>query len=730
MPDSLKTKDRLIAELDEARRLIAGYKAREAAGGPGGEELQRSLERLKQKQAEIEALQQASRIILSTREFPEAARHIFHACRRLIGAKSGYVALMSADGSENEVLFLFAGGLPCTVDPSLPMPIRGLRNEAYKRTTAVYENNFPGSAWARYMPPGHVALENVLFAPLLIEGKAVGVIGLANKTGGFDDRDARLANSFGELAAIALLNSRLLESLKTSEARFRSVAQTATDAIVTIDDKGLITFFNEAAVFMFGYRPEEALGMAVADLMPERFRQAHSEALKRFVDTGRSTSIGKLVERTGLKRDGSEFPLELSVAMWESGEGRHFTGILRDISGRKRDEDFIQSAMRQAEAASKAKSEFLANMSHEIRTPMNGILGMLQLLDMTSLDGEQKEYILAAIKSSKRLTRLLSDILDLSRIEAGRLALEETEFEMANQRQSVLEVFSAIAAQKGVGLDFFVDGQVPPALIGDKARLRQIIFNLVGNAIKFTEKGGVRVDVSRLDAPCDNCLRVLFTVKDTGVGIPEERLGDIFEPFVQAEGSYTRRFQGAGLGLSIVRRLVKLMGGDLSIDSAAGEGTTVYLSLPFKLSDARSGQPGPVAAPAPAPADARRRILFADDDTVSLLAGKRMLEKSGYFVVTAVNGQEALERFAGQEFDLILMDVQMPVLDGVEATKRIRASGSPRAGIPIVAMTAYAMSGDKEKFLAAGMDGYLSKPVEMEELGKILRAMLDKQRVG
>jgi PAS domain S-box-containing protein len=421
--------------------------------------------------------------------------------------------------------------------------------------------------------------------------------------------------------------------------------------------------------------------------------------------------------------DTSKMPL-----LDQQGQVYGVLGIYEDISERTKAAEELKRAMALAEASNRSKSEFLANMSHEIRTPLNGVLGMLQLLQTTGPTDEQKEYILAAIKSSRRLTRLLADILDLSRIEAGKLVLEETEFAIINQKQAVMELFAEAARQKDLDLDFFLDARLPPKLIGDETRLRQILFNLVGNAIKFTEKGRVRVEVSPVDAPCKDCLRVLFTVEDTGVGIPEDRLKDIFEPFVQAEGSYTRRFQGAGLGLSIVRKLVKLMGGDLSIDSVAGEGTTIYLSFPFKLPGARPGQAEPAVPAAGGSASPPLRILIAEDDEVCLISGARMLEKSGYAVVTAKDGQEALARLAGQDFDLVLMDVQMPVMDGVEATRRIRASGAAHAGVPIIAMTAYAMAGDREKLLAAGMDDYLAKPVEMEALTAVIQRVLSKRR--
>jgi signal transduction histidine kinase/ActR/RegA family two-component response regulator len=375
-----------------------------------------------------------------------------------------------------------------------------------------------------------------------------------------------------------------------------------------------------------------------------------------------------------------------------------------------------------AESANHAKSAFLANMSHEIRTPLNGVLGMLQLLQYTGASDEQRDYILNAVKSTNRLNRVLSDILDISRIEAGRMQLVESEVDIRQLKDSIEDLFSISARDKGLELIVSHDHNVPGAIVGDETRLLQVLFNLVGNAIKFTEKGAVTVNVSALPLSAGADIRLLVTVSDTGIGISDENLQKIFDPFVQVEGSYTRRFQGAGLGLSIVRSLVKLLGGEIAIESAPGEGTTVYLSLPFKLPKGGVGESGQGADVKPLSGEAPLRILFAEDDTVSSLSGKRMLEKAGHSVATATDGRQAFELLTKQDFDLILMDIQMPAMDGVETTKAIR--GASRLGaksrIPIVAMTAYAMTGDKEKFLAAGMDDYVAKPVDQ---GALLEAI-------
>ena len=377
-----------------------------------------------------------------------------------------------------------------------------------------------------------------------------------------------------------------------------------------------------------------------------------------------------------------------------------------------------------ANCANTAKSGFIANMSHEIRTPLNGILGMLQLLETTNPNEEQKEYLLAATISTKRITRLLSDVLDLSRIEAGKLNVKETVFTLGALKDALEELFAAATKGKNIGFEFAFDERVPPLLFGDSDKLLQILFILIGNAIKFTEKGNIRVEFTTLPNNCIGSSRILFAVTDTGVGIPDHVVDNIFETFTQAEETMTKTFQGAGLGLSIVRQLVKLMKGALAVDSTHGKGTTVYLSVPFKLPEALHTDQTVSTQLQIYPL--QLRILLAEDDEVNQLTGKRMLENLGCSVMTAKDGQEALKLNAEQKFDLILMDIQMPVLNGVEATKAIRGASNlgAKSRVPIIAMTAYAMAGDKQKFLAAGMDDYISKPVDKAALVEVIERVL------
>ncbi len=518
---------------------------------------------------------------------------------------------------------------------------------------------------------------------------------------------------------------------RESDAKLKAALASMSDGVFITDAKGNITHSNLAFAKLCGFK-DLAEALAEFAKSPDLFTVSlpngepapvESCAIPRALRGETATKAEYFVQR---KDTGAKWIGNYSFGPIYGVEGGIVGAVcsVRDITEDKNIERQLREAKDAAEIASKTKSEFLANMSHELRTPLNGVLGMLQLLQQTDQTGEQKEYVQTAFKATNRLTRLLGDILDISRIEAGKMQIVDMEFSTGSLRDSTVELFSPAAKEKGLEFTFTIAPETPFAVIGDETRVRQILFNLVGNAVKFTQQGGVHIAMDRLADDGDKT-RILFTVRDTGIGIPDECVRDIFEPFVQAEGSYARRFQGAGLGLSIVRRLVGLLGGELAIDSAPGEGTTMYLVLSFKLARHDSGLQAPRPHAPNAAAPARLRILIAEDDETSRLTGKRMLEKMGYEAVLAEDGRKALERLAQEDFDLILMDVQMPSMDGMEATRAIRTSASlgARSRIPIVAMTAYAMPHDREKFLEGGMDDYVSKPVNMAELQEaILRA--------
>jgi len=458
--------------------------------------------------------------------------------------------------------------------------------------------------------------------------------------------------------------------------------------------------------------------------LPE-YRQALDAMLRRLVEHGETYSADFKIKRAG---DAAVIDIH-SIAEYDANRHMVF-GVIQDITERKHLEESLVRAKMLADAANKSKSEFLANMSHEIRTPLNGIMGMLQILLSKSTSEEHGQYIQNAIASSRRLTDLLGDILDLSRIEAGRLVIHKARFAVAEVTRSVREIFFEDAENKGLGLDIEIDERLPRFLVGDAARLRQILFNLVGNALQFTKKGRVGLAV-RLDGPAgEDAVKVALCVTDSGIGIPADRLETIFEPFTQAEGAFGRANPGAGLGLAIVRRLVALMLGEIAVTSRVGEGTAVRVVLPFGLESRAAGEPEEpepdLASRDVLPGLRSLRLLLVEDEAINQLSMKMLMVNEGHEVGLAMDGRQALAKLAEEDFDLILMDVKMPVMDGLTAARIIRTAPEfqAKSKVPIVALTAHAMDGDKKRILASGMDGYVSKPVDMEELKTVIRKVL------
>jgi PAS domain S-box-containing protein len=502
---------------------------------------------------------------------------------------------------------------------------------------------------------------------------------------------------------------------RTSEANERShlLLQRASDGVHILDSHGNVIEASDSFCRMLGYRREEVLGMN-ARQWDARYS---AEEIAPFVAGLLETPELSLFETRHRRKDGSTIEVEVSSYALTLGGEQVLYASSRDITERKQAERTILAAKEAAESANRAKSEFLANMSHEIRTPMNGVIGMAQLLQQTALDEEQQEYARVIRSSADALLTIINDILDLSKIEAGRLEITTAAF---SPRQVLGELCDLLAPQgraKGVQLALQVADPVPEWLGGDAGRLRQILGNLLGNALKFTEQGSVSLtaDVAEQQG---QTLWLRFTVSDTGIGMSADTLARLFTPFYQAESSTTRRYGGTGLGLSISRRLAELMGGSIECASTPGQGSRFTVTLPFRA-DSRSTDTPSARWPA-LPAEAH--VLVVEDNPTNQQVARQMLRRLGVRASVAANGAEALAILKRLPYDLILMDCQMPVMDGFEATRRIRAgeAGPYNANVRIIAMTANAYAEDREKCLAAGMDDYLAKPLALQTLAQRL----------
>jgi len=510
---------------------------------------------------------------------------------------------------------------------------------------------------------------------------------------------------------------RHASDLLEANRKFRLVVDAATDAFVGMDRTGRITAWNKQAETTFGWRDEEVVGRSLADtIIPLGNREAHRAGLARFLASGETHILNQRIEVTAVDRGGHEFPVELTVwAVPDHTETVSFNAFIHDISARKREQAELARAVLEAQEASHLKSAFLATMSHEIRTPMNGMIGMASLMLDTDLDDVQRGYADCLRDSGNNLLAITNNILDFSKIEAGKLELEEAEFQLEKAIDAVAYLLSSAAQEKG--LDFRVDVSVdiPHWVRGDSLRLRQVLINLVGNAVKFTESGTVALAVAVADGGLTR-----FSISDTGIGIDRSAQAGLLAPFSQADNSTTRRFGGTGLGLAICVQLVGLMGGTLEFESRIGRGSTFWFDIPIRRGEAPGAAPATGLEAGPHGAFTGERALLADDAEINRIVGTAMLERLGYSVDVVANGAEALAAVRRTRYDTVLMDCVMPIMDGYEATARIRRLAGDARHTPIIAVTAAALLGDREKCLAAGMDDYVSKPLDRDALAAAL----------
>ena len=521
---------------------------------------------------------------------------------------------------------------------------------------------------------------------------------------------------------------KAVESQLEEQLRFVEVLLEATPTAIYLKDSGgRYLRFNKAFEALFGIERAQWIGKNVFDLVPGAAADAmHAKDNELWATTAVQTYEASFTNRkTGEVREGLYWKAPLTNS---AGEITALVGTILDVTERNRLNRELRHAKRTAEAANQAKSEFLANMSHEIRTPMNGVIGMTDLALDTPLNAAQHEYLTIVKNSAKSLMVILNDILDFSKIEAGKLAIERVDFSLASTVSETLKTIEARATKKGLALLCLMEADMPGLVWGDPGRIRQILTNLCDNAIKFTAQGTVTVGVKYLRLPGHED-EIHFSVRDTGIGIPLEKQQGVFEAFSQADASTTRQFGGTGLGLTISARLASLMGGRIWLESEPGQGSTFHFTV---QTQAVADMPSATATPLPLdliapPETAPRRalqVLLVEDYPVNQMLATALLKKWGHVVVLANNGQEAVDLFPGQHWDVVLMDMQMPVMGGVEATQVIRASEPPGQRTPIIAMTANAMESDRLACLAAGMDDYLTKPFNAVTLKAMIEGVV------
>ncbi|MBI1889905.1 MAG: response regulator [Burkholderiales bacterium] len=641
--------------------------------------------------------------------------------------------------------------------------------------------------------------------------------------------------------------------------QLKGILDVADDAIICIDATQKIIFFNQGAERIFGWSAEEIRGQEINVLLPDRYRKDHPSRIENFKKS--KTAAKRMAERQviyAIRKDGSEFPAEASISKLQGKTEWIYAAILRDVSSRQAYERELEAAKEKAEAAVQAKSMFLANMSHEIRTPLNAVIGMTSLMLSTQINEEQRDYTETIRASSEALLAIINDLLDYSKIEIGKLEIEHHPFDLRRCVEEAMDLLASTASEKGIDLAYMIEEGVPATILADAARLRQILVNLLSNAIKFTHYGEVVVLISAQQRT-SGAYEIRFSVKDTGIGIPQDRLQDIFESFTQVDASTTRKYGGTGLGLAISKRLTEIMGGAMSVESEVGKGSTftftliaeasgeqlaqnllqehsvafagkrilivddnstnrrilvkqallwgmvpsaaasaaealdlvrhghafdvgildmsmpemdglqlaaeirkyrdakslplvmltsvvhrtrtteqpdiqfaAYLNKPIKpaalfevlMHTLGGGTPVPAATPLADTAKTAEtislHILVAEDNTINQKVVKQLLLHLGYRADVVGNGVEALDAVERQAYDVVLMDVQMPELDGLEATRRIRKRFTGKSAPYIIAMTAIAMPGDREACFAAGVDAYVPKPVELDDLRESL----------
>ena len=690
--------------------------------------------------------------LISANSIKEALCQIFDAALRIEGIDGGAAYLADEEGGVNMVLH--KGLSDRFVKGCSYCGPNSLRAQIVKAGKWVYRDR----SYIDSSPFNDLRVEgfrSIADFPVKYNDRPIAAIILVSRT--FDDfpQSARMAlEALAASTAGIIARIKAEESMKESERRYRELAELLPQTVFEVDAQGKIIFANSFGLATFGYTLDDLKkGLHVIEVMSFKERKRIIEDFSPLAippsQTLQTQPLQSSEEYQMLRKDGSTFPgMVYTTRIERDGKFVGWRGIITDITPRKESEEGLKQAKEAAEEAARAKTEFLANMSHEIRTPMNAVIGMTGLLLDSNLDFEQRECVEIIKSSGDALVATINDILDFSKIEAGRMELEKKTIHLLSFLENCLDLLAANARERGLKLHYKIDGIVPESINSDPTRLRQILINLLSNAVKFTEEGEVVVIVSSgavneligiksNKSHEDRRIHLHFAVQDTGIGIPTERMNRLFQSFSQVDMSTTRKYGGTGLGLAISRKLVGIMGGRIWVESELRKGSTFHFSVPVDVASA--GSPGtkekssPFLSPPLYQAQGRTegdsheeiheelRILIAEDNEVNKRVIKKMLKKLGFQADIANDGQDVLTALEKQRYDLILMDIQMPRIDGLEAASFIRKRWPLTEQPCIIALTACALEGDRDRCLDAGMDGYISKPVRMEDLKDALR---------